>query len=151
MPKNKKESFIFTLMMCTIMVLVMTFYNMFRSHGTEGLIVQTLIGFPLGFVVAFVGDWFLVGPLAKKVAFKFVGHNDPVIKKALVISSCMVTGMVIYMSLFGAIMGVGFTEGLLMAWLINIPLNFIVALPLQLVVAGPIVRFGFSKVVAQAA
>ena len=34
---------------------------------------------------------------------------------------------------------------LLMIWLTNIPKNFIMALPFQLIVAGPLVRFIFRS------
>ncbi len=149
MPKNKKESFVFTLMMCSLMVLVMSIYNVARIHGvSENLLIDTLKGFPLAFVVALAADWFLVGPLAKKLAFKFIKPEDAMIKKAIIISSCMVVGMVLVMSLFGSLMGVGLSANLLLVWLINIPLNFIVAYPLQILVAGPLVRFGFVRIYA---
>lgn len=148
MPKTKKESFIFTLMMCCVMVLVMTFYNQWRIHGlTQEMLHMSLIGFPLAFIVAFIADWILVGPLAKRIAFTFIGPKDPVLKKILWVSTCMVTGMVIIMSLFGALMGVGLSTQLLSAWAINIPYNFIVALPLQVLIAGPLVRTAFGKMV----
>lgn len=149
MPTNRKESFVFTLMMCSLMVLVMSLYNVARIHGvSENLILNTLKAFPLGFLVALLADWFLVGPLAKKLAFKFIKPEDAMIKKAIIISSCMVVGMVLIMSLFGAFMGVGLSSDLLLVWLINVPLNFIVAYPLQILVAGPLVRFSFSKIYA---
>ncbi len=147
MPKNKKESFIFTLMMCSLMVFVMTLYNIARIHGTsENLLLNTLKGFPLAFVIAFISDWIIVGPLAKKTAFKFINRDDSMIKKAVTISTFMVIGMVIIMSLFGAFMGVGFTKAIFAAWLINIPMNFIMAYPLQIIFVGPIVRFSFGKI-----
>lgn len=151
MPTNKKESLIFTTMMCAVMVLVMTFYNHLRLFGmSEGFIVNSLISFPLAYVVAFALDWFLVGPLAKKVAFKMITPEDSDLMKAIKISSCMIVGMVFFMSLFGALMGVGLSPELPIAWLINLPLNFIVALPLQLIIVGPLVRLVFSKVVKRA-
>lgn len=147
MPRNKKESLVFTLMMCTLMVLVMTFYNVIRIHGlNDAVIFNTLLGFPLAFVIAFLADWFLVGPIAKSIAFKFLKEDDSMIKKAMTISTCMVLGMVLIMSLFGAIMGHGFSSGLLGAWLINMPFNLLVALPLQLLLVGPLVRMTFGKI-----
>ena len=51
--------------------------------------------------------------------------------------------MVIIMSLYGAL-EVAVSQGLWsqvgIIWLTNIPKNFIVALPLQLLIAGPLVR-----------
>ncbi len=149
MPKNKKESFIFTLMMCTIMVLVMSFYNVIRIHGmTEHVMLDTIKSFPLAFVIAFTADWVIVGHIAKRVAFRIIKPEDPMIKKAIIISSFMVIGMVIIMSLFGAFMCSGFSMNIFAVWMMNIPMNFIVAYPLQILIAGPIVRFGFGKICA---
>ena len=51
--------------------------------------------------------------------------------------------MVIIMSLYGAL-EVAVSQGLWsqvgIIWLTNIPKNFVVALPLQLLIAGPLVR-----------
>ena len=152
MPRNKKESLVFTTMMCAVMVLCMSAYNVARIHGIgEHYLRNVLFGFPLGFAVAYAADWFVVGPVAKKIAYKFIKDEDPIIKKVLIISSCMVTSMLIIMFLFGAVMGVGISALTLKVWMINIPLNFIVALPLQIVVAGPLVRFGFTKIYPAAA
>ena len=56
----------------------------------------------------------------------------------------MVVPMVIIMSFYGAMeavisRGAGWDQ-LLLIWIFNIPRNFIMALPLQLLVAGPVIR-----------
>lgn len=146
MPINKRESLIFTTFMCAFMVFFMTLYNVVRIHGfTSDLLISTWIGFPLAYAVALVSDWFLVGPLAKKIAYKIAGENPPTWKLVIAISSSMVTGMVLIMSLFGAIVGVGINSQTLIVWLINIPFNFVVALPLQMILAGPLVRLTFRR------
>lgn len=146
MPINKKESLIFTFFMCSFMVYVMSIYNIYRIEGYhEGFFAKVWLGFPLAFVIAFAADWFIVSPIAKSFAFRFIRQEDPVVKKILLISGSMVCGMVIIMSLFGAIHGVGFSSQTFIVWLINIPFNFIVALPLQLLIAGPIVRLVFRQ------
>lgn len=147
MPTTKKESFIFTMMMCSFMVLFMSMYNVARIHGiNEQFTMNVLKGLPLGILVAFIADWFLVGNIAKKIAFTIIKENDPIHKKAIIISTFMVMGMVLVMSLFGAVVGVGLSSMTLRVWMINIPLNLIVALPLQLLIAGPLVRLGFGKI-----
>lgn len=147
MPVNKKESLVFSLMMCGFMVFFMSIYNVVRIYGvTELLIQQVWMGFPLGFVVAFIADWFFVGPFAKKIAYRYLKQEDPIWKKVVLISTSMVTGMVLVMSLYGAILGVGLSSKTLVVWLMNIPFNFIVALPLQIGLAGPIVRLVFRSI-----
>lgn len=57
----------------------------------------------------------------------------------------MVSGMVLLMSLFGAVMNVGINSSLPSAYVKGIGFNFIAALPLQLLIVGPIVRLIFTK------
>lgn len=149
MPQTKKESFIFTLIMCSFMVLGMSVYTMIRVHGfTASLFSQVLLGFPLAFVVALALDWLLVGPNAKKIAFRFIYEGDSNLKKALIISSCMVVGMVVFMSLFGTLMSGASWDEFLGVWAVTIGLNAIVAYPLQILLVGPLTRFLFVKYIA---
>ena len=94
-------------------------------------------------------DWFLVSGLAKKFAFTYlVKPEDSVLKKVICVSCSMVVPMVLIMSMYGAVEGCvrsGAWSQLLMIWLTNIPKNFIMALPFQLIVAGPLVRFIFRS------
>ncbi|MFQ7527548.1 MAG: hypothetical protein ACLRMN_08180 [Mediterraneibacter gnavus] len=64
-------------------------------------------------------------------------------KKAIAVSGCMVIPMVIIMSFYGGVEACiksGEWGSLLLIWLTNIPKNFIMALPFQLLIAGPLVR-----------
>ena len=64
-------------------------------------------------------------------------------KKVIAVSCCMVVPMVIIMSMYGALEGCvksGNWSLLFIIWLTNIPKNFIMALPFQLLIAGPLVR-----------
>lgn len=64
----------------------------------------------------------------------------------LVISICMVLGMALCMSLFGTLMHGGADSGLLLRWLHTYGLNLLAALPLQLLVVGPLTRFLFTRI-----
>ncbi len=146
MPKTKKESFIYTVMMCAFMVFCMSIYNVGLHRGFSGeLLREVVVGFPIAYVVALVCDWFIVSKPAKKIAFSIVKPQDKPLKKIVMISFCMVCGMVVLMSLYGAVEVVGFSKQLFAVWMKNIPVNFVMALPLQLLIAGPVVRFFFSK------
>ena len=98
----------------------------------------------MAYVFAMCCDWFLVSGLAKGFAFRFlVKPEDTPFKKVICISCCMVVPMVIIMSLYGACEGAvhtGAWSDVPMRWLMNIPRNFVMALPLQLLIAGPLVR-----------
>ncbi|MDO4262113.1 MAG: DUF2798 domain-containing protein [Eubacteriales bacterium] len=146
MPQNKRESLIYTVMMCFMMVLWMSMYNVTLHMGA--LSFETLqegwLGFPFAYIYAMLFDWFLVSHLAKGFAFRFlVRPESPVLHKVLAVSCCMVIPMVIVMSLYGSLEACvksGVWSLLLPTWISNIPKNMAMALPFQLLVAGPVVR-----------
>lgn len=149
MGQTKFQKFIFTLMMCFGMVLGMTVYNMILNEGFHSdLLTNLLKEFWLGFAVALLIDVFIVGKLAKPIAFKIVKPNNETkqIKIILTISCCMVVGMVLFMSMFGAIVAAGFTINALKLYPLCIVRNFVMALPLNLLIVSPIVRFSFNKI-----
>lgn len=155
MPQNKKQSIVYTFMMCFVMVLWMSIYNVALNMGglSTASLLAALAGFPAGYVVGMLCDWFVVSGPAKGFAFRFLCDENSSSRRMIVsISSCMVVGMVTLMSLYGALevsMQSGFANGatgVLGIWLHNIPLNFIMALPFQLLVAGPLVRKVFANV-----
>lgn len=151
MPQNKRESLIYTVLMCFFMVIWMSIYNV--SLNTGGISMESIkegwLGFPVAYALAMCCDWFLVSGLAKGVAFRyFVKPNSSNLKKIIIISSCMVIPMVIIMSFYGAFevcIRFGSWDQIFIIWLTNIPKNFIMALPFQLLVAGPVVRAVFRK------
>jgi hypothetical protein len=153
MPTTKKEDFYFGLMMCSGMVVFMTLYNLIANGliGTtplKGIIIQ----FVLGFIIAFLLELFIVGPVAKKIAFSLPYDKSKKLYVILSLSLCMVCGMVLSMSLFG--LGTAYfanslmSESLLASYFSIVLKNFIFALPLQLLIVGPLVRFLFAKIIA---
>ena len=152
MPQNKRESLIFTIIMCFTMVLWMSMYNVTLHMGGFSMTVlkEGWLGFPFAYIYAMCFDWFVVSHLAKSVAFRFFVKPDSApLKKAIAVSCCMVVPMVIIMAFYGAMEaivsgGAGWNQ-LLLIWITNIPRNFIMALPLQLLIAGPFIRGLFRK------
>lgn len=107
------------------------------------------LGFPIAYIFAMCCDWFFVSKIAKGFAFKYLVKPDSsVLRKVISVSCCMVVPMVIIMSLYGAVevsIEMGNFSNLLMIWLTNIPKNFVMALPYQLIIAGPLTRFVFRS------
>ena len=139
MPQNKKESLIYTVLMCFVMVLWMSMYNVALHMGgfSAESVREGWMGFPLAYICALCLDWFVVSGPAKAAAFRFFADRDSSpSRKVIAVSCCMVVPMVIFMSLYG---------GLPLVWLTNIPKNFVMALPFQLLVAGPVVRTIFRR------
>lgn len=145
MPRNLKEEIVFTAIMAGLMVLVMTGYNVAMAQGiSSDLAMAILKAYPLGLIVAVLLDLLIVGPIAKGFAFKYI-VNDYMKRKTVLIgitiSILMVVGMVTLMSLFGIIVEGKLANGHILAtyghtWIFNL----IVALPLQLLIVGPIAR-----------
>ncbi len=144
LPTNKKEGIIFTTMMCFLMVLGMSVYNLWL-HG-DLQFSSLLIGLVPGFVVAFILDVFIIGVIAKKIAFKLPVNPESKFQMIVTISCLMVLGMVTCMSLFGIILEQGIPDQLLSSYLNAWKMNVIAALPLQLLIVGPISRSVLSKI-----
>lgn len=152
MPTTKKGNFYFGLMMCSGMVVGMTFYNLMTNGliGTislKGILLQLI----LGFITAFLLEVFVVGPVAKKIACSLPYDKSKKVFSILSISLCMVIGMVLFMSLFG--LGMAYLSdssiggSFLESYFSIVLKNFIFALPLQLIIVGPLVRYIFTKFV----
>lgn len=150
MGKNKKEQLVFTTLTCACMVFGMSIYNVLLLKGfTSSVWFDVIIGFVPAFIVGLLLDIFVVGKLSKSVVTKIVKQGDPLIKKILFMSFFMVSGMVLLMSLYGAIMNVGISPELPSAYVKGVCFNFIAALPLQLLIVGPIVRLIFTKIYSE--
>ncbi|MFB1097457.1 hypothetical protein [Terribacillus sp. JSM ZJ617] len=150
MPTTKKENIIFGLMMCVGMVVGMTTYNLIINDLIGVLSLQgMLMQFALGFVIAFLLESFIVGPLAHRIAFSLPFDKTKRLPAILALSCCMVVGMVLCMSVFGLVSSYAANGLSGVSWLSSygsIALkNFIFALPFQLLIVGPIVRFVFGK------
>lgn len=146
MGRNKKEALVFTSIMCFWMVLVMCFYNVALSTGfTPAIFKEAAAAFLPALAVALVLDIFLVGKIAKGLAFKLLKPNAHPVQKVLLISTFMVCGMALCMSLFGTLMHQGFSLDLPLRWLKTYGLNLLAALPLQLLIVGPLTRFIFTR------
>lgn len=150
MPTTKKESLYFGLIMCFGMVLVMTIYNLYLN-GMFGKItfLEGISDFLIGFTIALILDLYLVGPFAKKIALRLTANSSKKIYTVLAISTCMVIGMAFFMSIYGLVTTYihnGFTSNsIITEYFTLFGKNFIMALPLQIVVMGPIVRLLFVK------
>ena len=138
MPRNKKEGIIFGVTMCFLMVCGMSAYNL----ALVGKLSYTkfAIGLIPGFIVAFFFDTVIVGPIAKKLAFKLPIDRNNKLQTILAISLLMITGMVTFMSVFGLLMRPELPENIIHAYFTAWGINFIAALPLQLLLVGPISR-----------
>lgn len=156
MPTSKKEQIIFGLMMCTGMVVVMMFFNLWHS-GLLGKMspLEILLQFILCFVIAFLVESFIVGPVARKIAFSLPFDKSNKILGVLAMSFFMVIGMVLIMSLYAMISAYLANQlsggSIFHTYLHTIARNFSLALPYQLIILGPLVRYVFGKFIREKA
>ena len=147
MPKTKLQDIFFTALMAFVMVYSMICYNI--SLEKSGLSNDVfLIAFHeiiIMWPIAFVLEFFLVGKLAKALAFKFVSPEDKPIFILLAISSMIVCLMCPIMSLIATILFKHAGVQFIAVWLQTSIFNFPMALFWQIFFAGPLVRnvFGF--------
>ncbi|WP_243459550.1 DUF2798 domain-containing protein [Metabacillus bambusae] len=120
----------------------MSVYNT-ALHGFSSFTVKSaIIQFIITFIVAFIVES-LVEPKARKLALSLPYNKSKEINFIMVISFCMVPMMVLIMSVYGLILTeimVGIEGSVFTAYLKTVGLNFIVALPSQLLIVGPISR-----------
>ena len=158
MPTNKRESLIFTIMMCFCMVLWMSVYNVMRVNGWSfgpDVLAQAWLGFPPAYVVAMLLDVLVASRFAKWFAFRFLVTPGKSSRTAvtLAISTMMVFPMVLFMSLYGALEATTHTGSIQLIpaiWAANVPWNFVAALPWNLIVAGPLSRWLFRRAFPEA-
>ena len=142
MPKTRLESFIFTAITAWLMVYIMTLYNTVLASGTfeNATFLAALKGMWLEFVIIFLCAYFISSHAAKHFAFRVVKPGDRPIFIILAIQTFTVISQVALASILGVWHGYGFTSQLIPNYLTVYCRNFIMALPVQLFLVGPIAR-----------
>ena len=106
MPKNKFQDVIFTIIMATIMVYGMVVYNVaLNTGGVSGeTFLAALHELPIMVPIAFVLEFFVVGKIAKILAFTVMRPNDRPQFITYAISICICCIMCPIMSLAATIL-----------------------------------------------
>jgi hypothetical protein len=142
MPKTKFQSVVFTAITAWIMVYIMTLYNTVLASGsfTNGSFWAALKGMWIEFIIIFLCAFFISSPIAKKLAFHAVQPGDRPIFIIFAIQIATVVCQVALASILGVYHGYGFTAQFIPDYLMTYCRNFVMALPVQLFIAGPIAR-----------
>ena len=151
MPKTTWESVVFTAITAWIMVYIMTLYNTalgMRSFTNQTFLI-TLKSMWIEFIYIFICAFFISSKLAPKFAFKIVRPGDRQICIILMIQVFTVIFQVALASILGMYHGYGFTSQFIPNYLAIYCKNFVMALPVQLLIAGPIVRGIFGKLFSE--
>jgi len=138
MPQTKKEGLFFTTIVCFLMVLTMSTYNLIVHE--QFTVSRLFSGLLPGFIVAFIVDVVIVATIAKKVAFSLPINKEKKWQVIISVSTCMVLGMVSFMSFYGVMMQGGVTKEFFSNYGQAFVTNLVMALPLQLILVGPFCR-----------
>ena len=131
MPKNKFQDVVFTIIMAAIMVYGMVVYNIALNTGTvDGTtFIAALHELPIMVPVAFILEFFIVGRLARLLAFTVMKPTDRPQFITYAISICICCIMCPVMSLVATIL-----------------FNFPMAILYQMFYCGPFVRLIFRAI-----
>lgn len=148
MPKTKAQSVFFTATTAWIMVYIMTLYNtvLATDSFTNATFLIALKGMWVEYIIIFLCAFFLSSRVAKFFAFRVVQPGDRPIAIILTIQVFTVVCQVALASIIGLYHGYGFDGNWLPNYLMTYCWNFVMALPVQLLIAGPIARWIFRRV-----
>lgn len=151
MPKTKFQSVIFTAITAWIMVYIMTLYNTVLASGsfTNRTFYIALKGMWLEYVIIFLCAFFISSHAAKFFAFRVVQKEDRPIWIIFAIQIFTVVCQVALASILGVWHGYGFTAQFIPDYLTTYCKNFVMALPVQLFIAGPAARGLFRLIFRQ--
>lgn len=147
MPQTKTESIFFTAITAWMMVYAMTLYNLVLAMGsfTNLSFLLALKEMWLEYVIVGLCAYFISSPAAKKLAFRMVRPGDRPIAIILSIQVFTVVCQVALASILAVWHGNGFTVQFLPDYISAYCRNFIMALPLQLLLVGPAARWIFRQ------
>lgn len=107
MPQTKFQDFIYTVIMVPVMVYAMVCYNIALDRGALSNFVfrAALSELPLMCLIAFVLEFFLIGRVAQKLAFRLVRpERDAPVLITTIISAVIVCLMCPLMSLAASLL-----------------------------------------------
>ena len=145
MPKNKFQDVVFTAIMATIMVYGMVVYNVALNTGdvSGATFVAALHELPIMVLIAFILEFFVVGKIARGLAFSVMTPQDRPQFITYAISICICCIMCPIMSLIATFL---FKEPSFGAWIKTWAMNFPMAICWQMFYCGPLVRLIFRLI-----
>ena len=146
MPKNKFQDVVFTAIMATIMVYGMVVYNVALNTGDVSgtTFVAALHELPIMVPIAFILEFFVVGKIARMLAFTVMTPNDRPQFITYAISICICCIMCPLMSLVATIL---FKDTKTFGtWVQTWGMNFPMAICYQMFYCGPLVRLIFRAI-----
>lgn len=148
MPKTTAQSIFFTAITAWIMVFGMTIYNTVLSTGafTNYTFLIALKDMWIEYIIIFLLAFLVSGHIAKFFAFRVVKPGDRPIAIIFAIQTFTVVAQVFFASFLALFHSHGYTVNFVPNFIMAYCKNFIMALPLQLFIAGPLARLIFRTI-----
>ena len=148
MPRTRGESIFFTAITAWFMVYFMTLYNtvLATKEFTNYSFVIALKNMWIEYVIIFLLAYFVSGHIAKYFAFRVVQPGDRPIFIIFFIQIFTVVSQVAFASIIGVYHGYGFSVNFVPDYMMTYCKNFVMALPLQLFIVGPLARLIFRTI-----
>ena len=148
MPKTRGESIFFIAITAWMMVYCMTLYNTVLATGsfTNQSFLIALKGMWVEYIIIFLLAYFVSSHIAKFFAFRVVQLGDRPIFIIFSIQIFTVVAQVAFASIIGLYHGYGFTANFIPDYIMTYCRNFVMALPLQLFIVGPLARLIFRSI-----
>jgi hypothetical protein len=148
MPKTRLQTIFFTAITAWMMVYLMTLYNTVcaTNNFTNHTFLIALKEMWIEFIFILLFAYFVSGHIAKYFAFRIVKPGDRPVFIILAIQIFTVVFQVAFASIIGVLHGFGFSSNFIPDYLVTYCKNFIMALPLQLFIVGPLARLIFRSV-----
>ena len=139
MPQTKFQDVVYTIIMVCIMVYAMVCYNVAIDMGglSNEVFLIALHELPIMGTIGFILEFFIIGNLAKKLAFRFVdpAKDRPIV---MILSISAIIASVLF-NYNGA-------SNIIANWLKITVVNFPMAMCFQIFYAGPFVRLIFRNI-----
>ncbi len=150
MPQTKFQDVVYTIIMVCVMVYAMVCYNVAIDMGglSNEVFLIALHELPIMGAIGFILEFFIVGNLAKILAFRFVDPaKDRPIVMILSISAMIVCLMCPVMSFIASVLfNYNGASNIIANWLKITVVNFPMAMCFQIFYAGPFVRLIFRNI-----
>lgn len=137
-----QEKLLYTFLICAIMEFSMAYYNYFFHTDAflhEAFLLAALEFLP-AFLIGFICEWYLVSRIAKRIAKAL--HRERFKDKSIILinEAFIALGMVIIISIYGAILHNDGTHEFWMTLMVNFLKNILFGIPFFLIVVGPSAR-----------
>lgn len=148
-PAGGTERLVFQAFMVFCMVACMVTFNwlLHTSQPSLAAFWQILYEYPLTFVIAFCIRTLVANPFVGRITTALVPQNLSGFRRTVVMALINVGTMVAIMTFFGVLLSNGPVRFTWLEYLNNLPVAYVMAFAINLLVVGPFVKIAYTHVI----